>query len=120
MRAEITKLRQIVEQARGAHAGAPATLFLIDELLSGTNSHDRRQGAEGVLRGLLALGAIGMATTHDLALTDLAGALAPRAANMHFADRLEQGGLEFDYHLRAGVVGTSNALALMRSVGLEV
>ena len=118
--AEITKLRQIVEQARGAHAGAPATLFLIDELLSGTNSHDRRQGAEGVLRGLLALGAIGMATTHDLALTDLAGALAPRAANMHFADRLEQGGLEFDYHLRAGVVGTSNALALMRSVGLEV
>ncbi len=118
--AEITKLRQIVEQARLARAGAPATLFLIDELLSGTNSHDRRQGAEGVLRGLLALGAIGMATTHDLALTDLAGALSPRAANMHFADRFDQGGLEFDYHLRDGVVGTSNAIALMRSVGLEV
>lgn len=118
--AEITKLRQIVEQARGGHAGGPATLFLIDELLAGTNSHDRRQGAEGVLRGLLALGAIGMATTHDLALTDLAGALTPPAANMHFADRFEQGGLEFDYHLREGVVGTSNAIALMRSVGLEV
>ncbi len=115
--AEITKLRQIVEQAR---TGAPATLFLIDELLAGTNSHDRRQGAEGVLRGLLALGAIGMATTHDLALTDLAGTLAPRAVNMHFADRFEQGGLEFDYRLREGVVGTSNAIALMRSIGLEV
>ena len=118
--AEITKLRQIVEQARSAAHGAPATLFLIDELLAGTNSHDRRQGAEGVLRGLVALGAIGMATTHDLALTDLATALAPRAINMHFADRFEQGGLEFDYHLREGVVGTSNAIALMRSVGLDV
>ena len=118
--AEITKLRQIVEQARTAHTGGHATLFLIDELLSGTNSHDRRQGAEGVLRGLVALGAIGMATTHDLALTGLATALGPRAANMHFADRFEQGGLEFDYRLRPGVVGTSNAIALMRSVGLEV
>ncbi len=118
--AEITKLRQIVEQARTSRAGGHATLFLIDELLSGTNSHDRRQGAEGVLRGLVDLGAIGMATTHDLALTDLAAALGPRAANMHFADRFEQGGLEFDYHLRPGVVGTSNALALMRSVGLDV
>ena len=118
--AEITKLRQIVEQARATRDEAHGTLFLIDELLAGTNSHDRRQGAEGVLRGLLALGAIGMATTHDLALTELAGPLAPGAANMHFADRFEQGGLEFDYRLRDGVVGTSNALALMRSVGLDV
>ncbi len=118
--AEITKLRQIVEQARGAAQGGPATLFLIDELLAGTNSHDRRQGAEGVLRGLVALGAIGLATTHDLALTDLATAHGARATNRHFADRFEQGGLEFDYHLREGVVGTSNAIALMRSVGLDV
>jgi hypothetical protein len=118
--AEITKLRQIVEAARRSRDGGPATLFLIDELLAGTNSHDRRLGAEGVLRGLLDLGAIGLATTHDLALTDLAAALAPRAANAHFADRFDAGGLEFDYHLRPGVVSTSNALALMRSVGLDV
>jgi hypothetical protein len=118
--AEITKLRQIVEAARRSRDGGPATLFLIDELLAGTNSHDRRLGAEGVLRGLLDLGAIGLATTHDLALTDLAAALAPHAANAHFADRFDGGGLEFDYHLRPGVVGTSNALALMRSVGLDV
>ena len=118
--AEITKLRQIVESARQARPGDPATLFLIDELLAGTNSHDRRLGAEGVLRGLLDLGAVGLATTHDLALTDLADSLAPRAANVHFADRFDGGGLEFDYQLRPGVVGTSNALALMRSVGLDV
>lgn len=118
--AEITKLRQIVDLARAQEPGGPATLFLIDELLSGTNSHDRRLGAEGVLRGLVDLGAIGLATTHDLALTDFADTLGARAANMHFADRFEQGGLEFDYHLRPGVVGTSNAIALMRSVGLQV
>jgi hypothetical protein len=118
--AEVTRLRLIVDAARRSRVGGPATLFLIDELLAGTNSHDRRLGAEGVLRGLLDLGAVGLATTHDLALTDLAAALAPRAANAHFADRFDGGGLEFDYRLRPGVVGTSNALALMRSVGLDV
>lgn len=115
--AEITKLRQIVDLAR---AGGAGTLFLIDEILSGTNSHDRQQGAAGVLRGLVDLGAIGLATTHDLAVTALADALGPRAVNVHFADRFEDGGLTFDYRLRPGVVATSNALALMRSVGLEV
>ena len=118
--AEITKLRQIVDAARGGADGGRVTLFLLDELLAGTNSHDRRHGAEGVLRGLLDLGAVGLATTHDLALTALAVALAPRAVNVHFADRFDGGGLEFDYRLRPGVVGTSNALALMRSVGLDV
>jgi DNA mismatch repair ATPase MutS len=120
--AEITKLRQIVDLARGGADGhSPAgTLFLVDELLAGTNSHDRQQGAAGILRGLLDLGAIGLATTHDLALTELASGFGARAVNAHFADRFEAGGLEFDYRLRPGVVGASNALALMRSVGLDV
>lgn len=116
--AEITKLRQIVDLARAT--GGAGTLFLIDELLSGTNSHDRQQGAAGVLRGLVDLGAIGLATTHDLALTAFAGTLGTRARNMHFVDHFEDGVLRFDYRLRDGVVSTSNALALMRSVGLDV
>lgn len=115
--AEITRLRQIVDLARRA---SPPCLFLVDEILSGTNSHDRQLGAAGVLRGLVDLGAIGLATTHDLAVTALAGELGARAANVHFADRFEDGGLTFDYRLRPGVVATSNALALMRSVGLDV
>jgi hypothetical protein len=118
--AEITKLRAIVEAARLAGTIHPPVLFLLDELLAGTNSHDRQLGAEGVLRGLLDLGAVGLATTHDLALTALATTLGPRVANAHFADRFDGGGLEFDYRLRPGVVGTANALALMRSVGLDV
>jgi DNA mismatch repair ATPase MutS len=95
-------------------------LFLIDELLSGTNSHDRRIGAEAVLRGLIERGAIGLATTHDLALTVISEALSPLVKNVHFADVLYSGSLVFDYRLQEGVVNSSNALELMRSVGLDV
>jgi hypothetical protein len=114
--AEITRLRQIVELTEGALP----VLFLLDEILHGTNSHDRRIGAEGVVRGLIKRGAMGLVTTHDLALARIAEELAPHAANVHFEDHLEGGKMTFDYRLRPGVVQRSNALELMRSVGLEV
>ena len=95
-------------------------LFLLDEVLNGTNSHDRRIGAAGVLRGLVERGAMGLVTTHDLALVEIADGLGPRAANVHFEDELRDGQLVFDYKLRPGVVQRSNALELMRAVGLEV
>ena len=114
--AEISRLREIVDLAR---AGKP-TLYLLDELLSGTNSHDRRIGAEALIRGLVERGAIGLVTTHDLALAEIVPTLGGLAANVHFEDHLEGGEIRFDYHLREGVVTRSNALALMRAVGLEV
>ncbi len=114
--AEITRLRLLVELARAQ----PPLLFLLDELLHGTNSSDRRAGAEAVLRGLVARGALGLVTTHDLALGAVADALAPLGANVHLEDRLEDGRMVFDYRLRDGVVQRSNALELMRAVGLEV
>jgi len=114
--AEITRLREIVDLTQG---GA-AVLFLIDELLSGTNSHDRKIGAGAILRTLVDRGALGLVTTHDLALTAIAADLSPRASNVHFEDLLANGKLHFDYCLRQGVVERSNALDLMRSVGLEV
>jgi DNA mismatch repair ATPase MutS len=95
-------------------------LFLVDEILHGTNSHDRGIGAEAVVRGYVERGALGLVTTHDLALAKVADALAPRAANVHFQDHLEDGSIAFDYRLRPGVVRKSNALELMRAVGLEV
>jgi DNA mismatch repair ATPase MutS len=73
-----------------------------------------------VVRGLLERGAVGCITTHDLSLAGIAEALAPRAANVHFADHLEDGVMRFDYRMQPGVVQHSNALALMRAVGLEV
>jgi hypothetical protein len=114
--AEITWLKQLVDLA----AGTPPLLFLLDEILAGTNSHDRRIGAEAVVRGLVERGAVGLVTTHDLALADVATALGPRARNVHFEDKMIDGQLRFDYRMQAGVVQHSNAIALMRAVGLEV
>ena len=94
--------------------------FLLDEILHGTNSHDRQVGAEAIVRSLVDRGAIGLVTTHDLALARIAETLAPRAANVCFEDQLTDGKLTFDYRMRPGVVRKSNALALMRAIGLEV
>lgn len=114
--AEITRLRQVMDLTEGGDR----VLFLLDELLSGTNSHDRRIGAEAVVRSLVGRGALGLLTTHDLALAQVAESLAPRAANVHFEDSVVGGEIQFDYRLREGVVTRSNALALMRSIGLEI
>ena len=114
--AEITRLRKLVDLA----AGPRPLLFLIDELLNGTNSHDRRIGAEALVRGLIDRGAIGLITTHDLALAEIAHTLGDRAANVHFEDQIENGQIRFDYVMRHGVVRKSNAIELMRSVGLEI
>jgi hypothetical protein len=116
--AELVRLRRISELARAEHG--PPLLFLLDEVLHGTNSHDRRIGAEAIVRDLLDRGALGLVTTHDLALARIADEMAPRVRNVHFEDRIEAGRLEFDYRLRPGVVERSNALDLMREVGLDV
>jgi hypothetical protein len=114
--AEITRIRQLADLARGSIP----LMFLLDEIFHGTNSHDRLVGATGVLHSLLDRGAIGLITTHDLALTAIAETLAPRAVNVHFEDRFEHGEIVFDFRMRPGPVTRSNALALMRSVGLDI
>jgi DNA mismatch repair ATPase MutS len=113
--AELLRLRQIVDLT----AGALPVLFLIDEFFHGTNSHDRRIGAEALVRGLLRRGAFGLVTTHDLALAEIVDSLHGQGANVHFEDRIENGRIRFDYLMRPGVVRKSNALELMRSVGLD-
>jgi hypothetical protein len=112
--AELVRLRDIVRIAEGP----VPLLFLLDEILHGTNSHDRRLGAAAVVRGLVERGAIGLVTTHDLALSAVVDDPEVRAINVHFEDRLEDGQMLFDYRMRPGVVRTSNALALMRTLGL--
>ena len=114
--AEITRLKAIADLT----AGPMTVLFLLDELLQGTNSHDRRIGAEAVVRNLLKRGAIGLLTTHDLALAEIAVDVGAQGANFHFEDHLEDGKLRFDHRLSPGIVQTSNALQLMRSIGLDV
>jgi hypothetical protein len=116
--AEIMRLRQILDLIRNGNGRR--ILFLLDELLSGTNSHDRRIGAAGIVRGFIDQGAMGLVTTHDLALSDIASAIGPAAVNVHFEDRFTNGKIEFDYRLVPGIVTRSNALELMRAIGLEV
>jgi DNA mismatch repair ATPase MutS len=113
---EITRLRKLYDLANG---GLPL-LFLLDELLQGTNSNDRRIGAEGLVRALLTRRAIGLVSTHDLALADIAGTLNGHLHNVHFQEEFVDGKMHFDYKLQEGLVTKTNGLALMRSIGLEV
>ena len=112
--AEIHRLKLIADLTQGALP----VLFLLDELLSGTNSHDRLIGTQFVLREFVEHHAIGVVSTHDLALTQIPALLGERAANYHFEDRIEDSRLTFDYKLKPGIVETSNALKLMRAIGL--
>ena len=112
--AEIRRLKV----AEDLSAGPIPVFFLMDELLSGTNSHDRLEGTKLVVRSLMENGAIGIVSTHDLALAEIPATMNGRAVNCHFEDRIEGGKLIFNYKLQPGVVKTSNALELMRSIGL--
>ena len=114
--AEVLRVRLLLALAKEPRP----LLFLLDELFAGTNAEDRRRGGEAVVRSLVAAGALGLVTTHDPALTDLADALAPRARNVHFADHVAGGALAFDYVMRRGVAPRGNALAILRAAGFAV
>jgi DNA mismatch repair ATPase MutS len=114
--AEITRLRQICDLAENS----PPVLFLLDELLQGTNSKDRLIGAEGVVKAFLDSGAIGLISTHDLALTNIGGHKDHRLHNVHLQDEIEDGKMKFDFKLHDGVVTRSNGVELMRLIGLKV
>jgi DNA mismatch repair ATPase MutS len=113
---EVLRIRQVCHLLDGPRR----VLFLFDELLSGTNSKDRRTAAEALVRLMLTRQAIGMVTTHDLALTEIAEIFPGDVKNVHLQDHVEDGQMRFDYKLREGVITQSNALELMRMIGLDV
>jgi hypothetical protein len=114
--AEIEKLGRICSSAEREDG----MMFLLDELLQGTNSKDRLVGAEGVVRALVAAGAIGIVTTHDLALAEMDGLPEGAMRNMHFQDQIVEGQMRFDFTLREGMAMKSNGVELMRLIGLKV
>ncbi len=111
--AEVQRLHAILAVSKDIPA-----LFLIDEFLSGTNSHDRCTAAEAVLRLLLQQGAIGALSTHDLALTELATP-GNRGLNVHMASPDPDDPLAFDFHLKPGINPSSSALAIIRMIGIQ-
>ncbi len=120
--AALERLKLVVTTAKSARDGGPRVLYLLDEVLQGTNTAERQVAVRRVLRHLLDLPTIGVVTTHDLELAacdELAAACHP----VHFAEGVEQDGegvrLVFDYRLQPGIATSRNALKLLRSVGLD-
>lgn len=119
--AELAKLRTVVETGRNAPAGT-TLLFLLDEVLHGTNSRERNIGARALVAALLAAEppALGLLSTHDLALTDLEATTDGAVQNVHLRENVVADQMSFDYLLRRGPVTTSNALRLMKGAGLDL
>jgi DNA mismatch repair ATPase MutS len=115
--AELKRLKQVIATVE---TGKP-TLFLLDEILKGTNSRDRHAGARALIRQLVASGGSGLVSTHDIELQDLSEELKGKVGNFSFhCDVSAEGKLEFDYTLREGVCHSMNATALMRAMGIEM
>lgn len=112
--AEVERLSALVAESKRR-----PVLFLVDEIFSGTNSLDRRTAADAVLSSLLRNGAMGALSTHDLVLTELAGE-HNGGVNVHMASPDPADPLAFDYKLKPGVNKSSNALAIVRLMGLRV
>jgi len=114
--AEVARLKGVVD---ATHGDTPV-LFLLDEILHGTNSHERQIGARWVLAELIRRGAIGVVSTHDIGLCALPDELMAHVEQCHFREVVQDGRMSFDYRLRPGPVSGGNALRLMRLVGLAV
>jgi hypothetical protein len=116
--AELRRLKHVLELAREPNGAA--VLFLFDEILHGTNSRERVIGAGAVVKELIGQGALGAVSTHDLGITALERDLHGAVENVHFEEQVEGERMTFDYVLRPGVVHSSNALRLMRALGIVV
>ncbi|WP_437572359.1 MutS-related protein [Sorangium sp. So ce542] len=114
--AELTRLKRVVD---GVDRGEPV-LFLLDEILHGTNARERQIGARAVVRHLVERGAIGAVSSHDMGLSVLEQETSGRVRNMHFEELVVDDRMTFDYKLKPGVVTSANALRLMKIVGIDL
>jgi DNA mismatch repair ATPase MutS len=117
--AEIRRLKWVLDLAATLRP-VPPVLFLLDEILHGTNSRERVIGACAVVKQLLVRGALGAVSTHDLGITALEAELGGVVENAHFEEQITGDAMTFDYVLRPGIVKSSNAIRLMRAIGIEV
>jgi hypothetical protein len=119
--AELHRIRSVVDAADRAHESGRIVLYLLDEVLRGTNSQERQVAVRRVILHLLRQGALGAVSTHDLQIAEIPE-LAQAVRPVHFRETLHPGGdppMTFDYVMRPGVATTTNALLLMELVGLK-
>jgi DNA mismatch repair ATPase MutS len=112
--AEVERLRAAIHATQAAQP----VLFLLDEILSGTNSRDRRVAAHAVIAALCAGGAVGALSTHDLALTEIPDDPALHGSNVHMQSEDADQPLAFDYRLKPGILRQTNALAIVKLMGI--
>jgi hypothetical protein len=118
--AELQRIKFVQDTARVLPSAA-RLMYLLDEMLHGTNSKERFIGAVAVVRWLAQRGAVGVVTTHDLSLAQVADELpAGRVVNRHFGDEVDGERIRFDYVLKPGAVQSTNALRLMRAIGIDL
>lgn len=115
--AEVKRIKAVLDASVATRGRA---LFLLDEILWGTNTRERQIASREVLRLLLETGAAGAVSTHDLSLATLENELGAAVRNFHFKDQVLDGRMTFDYQLREGVLDTTNALRLLREVGIAI
>lgn len=120
--AELRRLKEIVDQATEARGGERRLLFLLDEILQGTNSTERHIAVVEVLSHLLDSQAFGAVSTHDLELAN-SPEISKSCTTVHLRETLHGSGaaetMTFDYKLRPGIAPTTNALKLLELVGLR-
>jgi len=114
--AELTRIKMVIEAARAGEQ----IIYLLDEIFKGTNSKDRILGTKAVIRMLSSLPTLGLLTTHDLELAVLADENPELVKNYHFDDQIENDRISFDFKLKPGVSTSTNAIALMKMVGIDV
>ncbi|MGI6065674.1 MAG: MutS family DNA mismatch repair protein [Bacillota bacterium] len=113
---ELLRIKLVLDATR---QGRPV-FILLDEIFRGTNSRDRHTGARHLIKKLSRAGALGLVSTHDLELADLAQERDAKIKNYHFEEYYRDGKLLFDYILRPGVSTTKNAIFLMKMAGIEI
>ena len=119
--AELQRLKLVLDMSSSAETSRrPPVFFLLDEILHGTNARERLIGARAVVRGLVSRGAMGAVSTHDLAIGELQAELPEKIRNVHFEEKVENDTMTFDFLLKHGIVQSSNALRLMRIIGIDV
>jgi DNA mismatch repair ATPase MutS len=113
--AELLRLKQVVDLCQDSPC-----LFLLDEILHGTNTAERQKASHAILQKLVQTGSIGAVATHDLGLARLETDTQGLVRNVHFSDHIVDGEMAFDYQMRPGVVTSTNALALLKKIGMEI
>jgi len=114
--AEIQRLKQLIDSVKDGEN----IFFLLDEVLRGTNSHDRQIGSMALIKQLAKLKTSGIIATHDLTLGELEHELPENISNSHFDVQIDNDKMSFDYKLHKGICKSLNASILMKKIGIEV